>query len=372
MKYLFLVFTLFFANSAYCVNFEFTNLSKPKIKQENSIAVQKIVSDDEINSYKSELNDKMKKLGISRYTRFRIMNNCEYIRSMVESDKSQPEVKISLNKYLSHIKDLSYIKSKSYSFYLENIDLFEGVEKIFGVEAEVINSLFFTETAFGKITGNRKLVNSLFTLAAEGRRRKMFEEQLMHFAYLVDNGVLDINTKGSWAGAFGICQFMPKSFHRYGVSMDKKYASLFDFKDAVSSTANYLFNTGWGFDGGIITEVEIPNNIDPDLIGISDLKKKSIKEWKHLGLKLSKTGIGEKYFNNDNKKAWLVLPDREFCDLDGSKNRAFLFYDNAITLMDWNRSMFFVVKIGILHDIFISGKDDKIKISGYKEKCNLR
>jgi membrane-bound lytic murein transglycosylase B len=368
MKISYLIFFLLLANSSYCVNFEFTYLQKPKtneIKEKNTVTVQKIVSDEEINAYKSQINDKMKKLGISGYTRFRVMNNCEYIRSMVESDKSQPEVKISLNKYLSHIKDLGYIKSKSYSFYLENIDLFDDVEKIFSVEAEVINALFFTETAFGRITGNRKLVNSLFTLAAEGRRRKMFEEQLMYFAHLVDNNVLDINTKGSWAGAFGICQFMPKSFHRYGISMDKKHANLFDFKDAVSSTANYLFNTGWDFDSGIITEVEIPNNIDKDLMGISDSRKKTLREWKSFGLKLSKTKIGEKYFKNDGKRAWLVLPDRELFDIDGNKNRAFLFYDNAITLMDWNRSMFFVVKVGILHDILISGRDDKSKISGY-------
>ena len=52
--------------------------------------------------------------------------------------------------------------------------------------------------------------------------------------------------KGSWAGAFGICQFIPSSYVRFAVDGNGDgVIDLFDFRDAVASIANYLKAHGW-------------------------------------------------------------------------------------------------------------------------------
>ena len=54
------------------------------------------------------------------------------------------------------------------------------------------------------------------------------------------------NIKGSFAGAFGIPQFLPSNYIKFGVdgNGDGK-VSLFTMEDAVLSTANYLAGFGW-------------------------------------------------------------------------------------------------------------------------------
>ncbi|MCK5009534.1 MAG: lytic murein transglycosylase, partial [Deltaproteobacteria bacterium] len=52
--------------------------------------------------------------------------------------------------------------------------------------------------------------------------------------------------KGSWAGAFGIAQFLPSSYLRYALdgNNDQK-VRLFNRYDSMVSVANYLKKNGW-------------------------------------------------------------------------------------------------------------------------------
>ena len=58
---------------------------------------------------------------------------------------------------------------------------------------------------------------------------------------------LDIaQVKGSWAGAFGICQFIPSSCLNYAVDGNGDgLIDLYDFRDAAASVSNYLKVHGW-------------------------------------------------------------------------------------------------------------------------------
>ena len=53
------------------------------------------------------------------------------------------------------------------------------IEKKYGVDKEIIVSLWGVETLFGEITGDYNVIRSLATLAYEGRRRKFYEIQLL-------------------------------------------------------------------------------------------------------------------------------------------------------------------------------------------------
>jgi len=55
-----------------------------------------------------------------------------------------------------------------------------------------------------------------------------------------------LEIRGSGAGAFGLPQFLPTNYLKFGVDADGNgRVSLFDPDDAISSCANYLKGHGW-------------------------------------------------------------------------------------------------------------------------------
>ncbi|MFW5663030.1 MAG: lytic transglycosylase domain-containing protein, partial [Bacteroidota bacterium] len=55
-----------------------------------------------------------------------------------------------------------------------------------------------------------------------------------------------MNLEGSWAGAFGISQFLPSSYINWAVDGDDNgIIDLFTLEDAVFSVGNYLKVNGW-------------------------------------------------------------------------------------------------------------------------------
>jgi len=55
-----------------------------------------------------------------------------------------------------------------------------------------------------------------------------------------------LSIKGSWAGAFGLCQFVPSSYLHYAVDGNGDgRVDLFNVVDALASVANYLKRSGW-------------------------------------------------------------------------------------------------------------------------------
>ena len=65
------------------------------------------------------------------------------------------------------------------------------------------------ETGYGTIMGNFDLLNSLASLAYEGRRRELFTAEFIATLRMVERGFPREELKGSWAGAAGHPQFLP-------------------------------------------------------------------------------------------------------------------------------------------------------------------
>ncbi|HNS14974.1 MAG TPA: lytic murein transglycosylase [Syntrophorhabdaceae bacterium] len=130
----------------------------------------------------------------------------------------------------------------------ENREVLEDVERSFGVEKEVVVAILRIETDFGRKTGRYPVLNSLLTMVlVENRRSAWAEKELIEFLRICREQNRDpFSVKGSWAGAFGICQFIPSSYVRFAVDgSGDGVVDLFDFKDAVASIANYLKAHGW-------------------------------------------------------------------------------------------------------------------------------
>lgn len=306
---------------------------------------------NDIELYKRNIKELAKKKGISSRTINYFLDKVEYKETVRKLDKSQSETKSYLKDYLRNQlsdKNIEILKEKSKEKNEKLSTTFDILESIFGIEKSALMALWMHETKFGKITGGRKIIDALFTMAFDGRRREFFEKNLIQFLQIVDSGHLKIDDKGSWAGAFGNFQFMPQTFINYSIDFDgDKKSNHFSDEDSLASASNYLWHVGWKNKDGIMTHVELPNEFDYCNVGIINGKEKTIKEWKKLGIKLGKSKFGEKYFKDENKKAWLVIPDRSYMDENGCKPKAFLVYNNYAVILDWNRSMFFATTIAI-------------------------
>ena len=148
-------------------------------------------------------------------------------------------------------------------FITNNNELFNKVEKDFGVPREIITAILGVETRYGKIKGSYRVLDSLATLGFDfPRRSKFFKKELIEFFKLTRENNLDIySIQGSYAGAMGYGQFISSSYRAYAVDYDGDgYADLFNsVPDAIGSVANYLKVHGWKRDGDIVQSVKFNN-----------------------------------------------------------------------------------------------------------------
>ena len=188
---------------------------------------------------------------------------------IIGKNLKQVEYKATYDRFLAHPS-----QKKAQTFLNDNRDWLQKVESKFKVEAEIIVAIFLIESDLGRYPGRYSLLKVFTSLAScdqEKYLREVFKElkvrypdldykwlkkrarkkaawgytQLVALLQLADR--LDVATvKGSWAGAFGICQFIPSSCLNYAVdgSGDGRI-DLYDFKDAAASVANYLKANGW-------------------------------------------------------------------------------------------------------------------------------
>jgi len=195
--------------------------------------------------------------------------------------------KVNLNIIL---KNISHKERKSdYSHFLEKKRVGQAkqflarykifltdIEKSYGVPKEVITAILMVESSFGKgherysvfgvYTSLASLVDRKIRKAVRQKARKagikvntpIFEKRinrkavwgLRQLVCLIrlsrQNKINPSKLKGSWAGAFGIPQFIPSSFEKYGIDWEKDgKVNLNKLPDAAASAANYLRAHGW-------------------------------------------------------------------------------------------------------------------------------
>jgi len=152
----------------------------------------------------------------------------------------------------------------------------ELAEKHFGTSKEGIVGILLVETHFGRNTGKEFIFYRLSRLAnlrdpknvyRNYRELKKFDPTITHLAveerakYLWNTFFPEVvatfrissqrsfspfTIKGSSAGAFGIPQFLPTSFLKFGLDGNNNgTVSLFEEEDAIFSVAKYLSHHGW-------------------------------------------------------------------------------------------------------------------------------
>lgn len=123
------------------------------------------------------------------------------------------------------------------------------VEQSTGVAQHVVVGILGVETFFGRITGRFRVVDALATLAFDyPPRGKYFRDELEQFLLLAREDQVDVGTAlGSYAGAMGSPQFMPRSYRTYAVDGDgdSRRDLWGSWDDVIASVANYLAKHGW-------------------------------------------------------------------------------------------------------------------------------
>jgi len=128
-------------------------------------------------------------------------------------------------------------------FYTSNKSLLDAVSQKYGVDTFLITGLVGLESNYGENKGKYLVFNALYTIAERIPRRSAWaSKELAELLKLSFNRKKDpLALQGSYAGAFGLGQFMPSSYNAYAVDFDgDSYPDLFLWPDALASISNYL------------------------------------------------------------------------------------------------------------------------------------
>ncbi len=291
--------------------------------------------------------------GISARTLDEALTNLEPNPRVIDLDRNQSDVKASYFAYMRKRLTGDKIARAQAAFEANKVQLLSA-QSAHGVPAEVIVGIWGMETDFGGFSGNLPVIQSLASLAYDGRRSAMFREELIAALTIVDKGDASLEQmRGSWAGAFGQSQFMPSSYLRYAVDGDGSgnrdiWKSL---PDVFGSIGNYLKQVGWNKNASWGLAVAVPagfnvatvvNLIEPDRCKPALRKHsiaKPISDWKALGFLPN----GTKDWPANEAMATLVQPD-------GADGPAFLTLPNYRTILNYNCSNFYALSVLLLAD----------------------
>ena len=279
------------------------------------------------------------KAGIRANVFDRAFADVSYNARIIELDGKQPEFTQTIRQYLDRVvtKDrLSRGKRKASQL---NSTLAE-IERRFGVDKGVVLAIWGIETNFGGFMGGTNVIESLATLAYDGRRRAWAERELVAALSILQRGDTTIGRmEGSWAGAMGHTQFMPTSYLAYAADYNgdgRRDIWARDPSDGLASTANYLRVHGWqrGQPWGL--EVALPNGFDVTKANIAP--GRPVAYWNRAGVRL--VGGGE-LPNHGPAGIWLPA---------GSGGPAFAVFPNFSVIKRYNRANSYALAVGHLGD----------------------
>jgi membrane-bound lytic murein transglycosylase B len=135
------------------------------------------------------------------------------------------------------------------AFWNQHGESIARISKSSGVAPHVIVGIIGCETFFGRITGKFRVVDALSTLAFDyPPRSSYFRAELEQFLLLAREEGFDTKAVlGSYAGAMGNGQFMPRSYRTWAIDGDGdgKRDLWGSWPDVIASVANYLADHGW-------------------------------------------------------------------------------------------------------------------------------
>jgi lytic murein transglycosylase len=303
-------------------------------------------------SYLNQVGARARREGISDATISRMLTGLTPNPRVIQLDGGQPSratTPPATAPYIATHVDAARI-GRGRERYSRDAGMLPGIERRYGVPASVLLAIWGHETNYGSYTGDFDLARSLATLAWEGRRRTLFENELVAVLKMVDRGVPASRLKGSWAGAFGNPQFLPSVYLRLAVDGNGDGdADIWNSDaDTLASIANYFRDSGWrpgqpwgvratvssSFNGsGTASRLAAPTC---DRVHARHSRWLTVAEWRRLGV-APLSPIGED-----------VLAS--FFQPDGPGTPAYLLTGNYRVILQYNCSNYYALSVGLLAD----------------------
>lgn len=313
------------------------------------------LSQEGFEAFLPQLRRQAEREGVSRATLDRVFPALTFSSRTIQLDRAQPGGPPNSTAippfapYRARHLTQSLI-DRGRSRYSANIGRLNEIGRRYGVPPGVLIAIWGKETSYGSIMGDFDLLNSLASLAYEGRRRELFTEEFIATLKMMDRGFPRAELTGSWAGATGQSQFLPSVYIRLGVDGDGDgRADIWESHlDALASIANYLRNAGWrpGQPWGVAARV--PAGLNRSAIAnrmraprcpavfARHSRWMTVAEWRRMGV----SPLGS---IPDGAMASLIEPD-------GPGQTAYLLTGNYRAILDYNCSNFYALTVGLLSD----------------------
>lgn len=307
---------------------------------------------ESFSSYMQTVAERARREGVSNATISNTLSGLTPNQRVIELDTAQPGRRAApppMAPYIARHVGSSII-SRGRARYSDLSGTVASVESRYGVPGPVLMAIWGHETNYGSYVGDFDLARSLATLAWEGRRRELFEGELVALLKIIDQGVPRYKLKGSWAGAFGYPQFLPSVYLRLAVDGDGDGdRDIFSSAaDSLASIANYFRAAGWrrGQPWGV--RASLPSGLSPNTFRtelaapsctqVHDRHSqwKTTSEWRALGV----TPLAP--IGND-VLASLFQPD-------GPGTPAYLLTGNYRVILQYNCSNYYALSVGLLAD----------------------
>ena len=324
-----------------------------KTKRTTTVAIQsenvRFLEWKEVQAFKQEM---LSKYQFNETDFDSILKQTRFVESAVQLMKPMPAGKPKNWKvYRSRFVETARVNA-GLAFWNRNEAHLKRAEVDFGVPAEIIVGLIGVETIYGKNTGRYNAIDAITTLAfaypdtPNKEARALFFKnelaQLLLWGRDTKSDVLQI--KASYAGAIGICQFMPSSLRSFAVDYDQDgHIDLRNSEvDAIGSVANYLAKHGWKKDLPYVFPASIHQSTENP-----DQSRKQIDEYLGKGLRASLT--------LENLKPFVTTPDANapstmlygLVDLQNGEEPTeyWLASENFFAITQYNRSYFYAMSV---------------------------
>lgn len=325
-------------------------------EQRAKVAVQGDgLSEAGFRAYLPDLERRALAEGVSQATIDRIFPTLTFSARTVQLDRQQPggapgsSTNPPFQPYLArHVTPA--LTNMGRSRFADNAGALAEISQRYGVDPSVLVAIWGKETGYGRIMGNFDLLNSLASLAYEGRRRDLFATEFVATLKMLERGFPRSTLQGSWAGATGQSQFLPSVYIRLAVDGDGDgRADIWGSqRDALASIANYLSNAGWKPNVPWGAEAVVPAGLDrasiantlraPRCARVFERHSRwlTMAEWRQLGVRT----VGSAQIP-DNEMASLLEPD-------GPGEPAYLLTNNYRVILDYNCSNFYGLTVALL------------------------
>lgn len=258
-------------------------------------------------------------------------------QQVVHFDRNQPEKRITYLQYRQSRIDPYRIKTGRRK-YQQYQPLLRSIANEYGVNPCVIIALWGLESSYGSFKGKFPVINSLATLAFDGRRSAFFRNELLLALHILQEGHVSLTEfKGEWAGASGHPQFLPSSWRKFAVDHDGDgrkdiWNSL---EDVFGSIANYLSANGWEKNQPWAIQVSAPISLPRD----AESGEQPLWKWLQMGVQLQPTQLAQKL--DPQLNAQLIEP---------FGGPTLLVFNNFQVFKRYNNSNFYAGSVGYLAD----------------------